>query len=278
MNAALWKKAFSDSWFQLLVTSVLLVLFAWLFVWLMSLFPLGGWPRLLQWLPRSIQGFLRSWLGIELAQMASLAGRLSFLYLHVVTHLLLLSWAVGLGSDVVVGGIADGTLEFILTLPVRRVWVVVVPAVVTTLGTAVLAASLWAGTWLGLATVTLEEELSIGIFLPGAVNLFAMAFCVTGVTTLFSSCDHNRWRTIGLTVLFFVVSAILKLIARLWAPGAWLRYFCFLNTFEPHQLILMGEDAWAASITYNAPLLAVGLAAYVAAAIILTRRDIPVPR
>ena len=48
-----------------------------------------------------------------------------------------------------------------------------------------------------------------------------MAFYVTGVTTLFSSCDHNRWLTIGLTV---------------------------------------------------------GLAGCVAAAIILTRRDIPVPR
>ncbi len=278
MNAALWKKAFSDSWFQLLVTSVLLVLFAWLFVWLMSLFPLGGWTRILQWLPQGIQGFLRSWLGIELVDMASVAGRLSFLYLHVVTHLLLLSWAVGRGSDVVAGGIADGTLEFILTLPVRRVWVVVVPAIVATLGTAVLAASLWAGTWLGLATVTLEEEPSIWIFLPGAVNVFAMAFCVTGVTTLFSSCDKNRWRTIGLAVGFFVVSTILKLIARLWEPGAWLRYFSFLTTFEPHQLILMREEAWSASFAYNAPLLGVGLAAYLAAAIILTWRDIPVPR
>jgi hypothetical protein len=278
MNAALWKKAFSDSWFQLLVTGVLLVSFAWLFVWLMSLFPLGGWTRLFEWLPRGIQGFLRSWLGIELAEMASLAGRLSFLYLHVVTHILFLSWAVGRGSDVVAGGIADGTLEFILTLPVRRVWVLVVPGIVTALGTAVLAASLWAGTWLGLATVTLEEELSIWIFLPGAVNIFAMAFCVTGLTTLFSSCDHNRWRTIGLTVGLFVVTTILKLVSRLWAPGAWLKYFCFLSTFEPHRLILTREDIWSASIAYNAPLLSVGLAAYVAAAIILTWRDIPVPR
>ena len=278
MNAALWKKAFSDSWFQLLVTSVLLVLFAWLYVRLMSLFPLGSWTRMLQWLPQGIRGFLHRWLGIELVDMASMAGRISFLYIHGVTHLLILSWAVGRGSHVISGGIADGTLEFILTLPVRRVWVLVVPAIVSALGTAVLAAALWAGTWLGLATVTLEESLSIWIFLPGAVNLAAMAFCLTGVTTLLSSFDQNRWRTIGLAVGFFVVSTIVKLIARIWEPGAWLRYLSCLTTFEPHQLILMRDGAWSASIAYNAPMLGVGLAAYVAAAIILTWRDIPVPR
>ena len=278
MNAAIWKKAVSDARLHLVVTSVLLALFAWLFVWLTSLFPLGAWTRILQWLPAGIQGFLRAWLGVELVDMASLAGRISFLYLHVVTVLLFLTWAVGRGSEVVSGGIADGTMELILTLPVRRVWVLIAPAIVSTLGAAVLAASVWVGTWLGLTTVELEEDLSVWLFLPGAVNLFAMAFCMTGVTTLFSSWDRDRWRTIWLAVGFFVVSAIVKLISRMWAPGAWLKYLSFLTTFEPQQLILMREDAWSASIRYNVPLLVVGLVAYAAAATIFTRRDIPVPR
>jgi ABC-2 type transport system permease protein len=278
MNLALWKKAVSDSWLQLAITSVLLVLFAWLFVWLTSLFSVGAWTRLVQWLPGGIQNFIRAWLGVELPDLASTTGRISFLYLHVVTVMLFLSWAVGRGSDVVSGGIASGTLELILTLPVRRVWVLAVPAIVSTLGAIVLAAAIWAGTWLGLTTVELEEKLSAWAFLPGAVNLFAMAFCLGGVTTLLSSCDHDRWRTIWLAVGFFVVSAIVKLVSRMWEPGAWLKYLSFLSTFEPQQLILMKGNAWSASISYNAPLLAVGLACYVAAAIVFTWRDIPVPR
>jgi len=278
MNAAIWKKAVRDARLHLVLTSVLLALFAWLFVWLTSLFPLGAWASMLQLLPPGIQGFLRAWLGVELVQMASLAGRISFLYLHVVTVLLFLTWALARGSEVVSGGISDGTMELILTLPIRRVWVLVAPAVVSTLGTAVLAASVWGGTWLGLSTVELEQDLSAWLFLPGAVNLFAMAFCMTGVTTLLSSWDRNRWRTIWLAVGFFVISAIVKLISRMWAPGAWLKYLSFLTTFEPQQLILMREKAWSASIGYNVPLLAVGLLAYVAAAIIFVRRDIPVPR
>ena len=278
MNPALWKKACSDAWVQLLITSVLLALFAWLFVWLMSLFSAGAWTRLFHWLPEGIQDFLHNWLRVEVVDLASVAGRISFVYLHMVTVLLFLGWAVGRGSDTVSGGIANGTMELILPLPVRRVWVLVVPAVVSTLGAVVLAAAIWGGTWLGLTTVELEENLSIWLFLPGAVNLFAMTFCLGGVTTLLSSWDHDRWRTIWLAVGFFVVSTILKLVSRLWEPGAWLGYFSFLTTFEPQQLILMREEAWSASIGYNVPLLVVGLAGYVAAAVIFTWRDIPVPR
>ena len=51
-----------------------------------------------------------------------------------------------------------------------------------------------------------------------------------------------------------------------------------ISRFEPQQLILMREEAWSASVWYDGPLLAVGLAGYVAAAIIFTCRDIPVPR
>ena len=36
MNYALWKKAVSDAWLTLAVSSALLILFCWLFVWLMA--------------------------------------------------------------------------------------------------------------------------------------------------------------------------------------------------------------------------------------------------
>jgi ABC-2 type transport system permease protein len=278
MNPALWKKAVTDARLQFLLTGLLLCLFAWLYVWLSSLVPLGSLTEILRWLPVPFQGFLRSWLGVELADMASPAGRVAFLYIHVVTVLLSISWAVGRGSSTVSGSISDGTMEFIVTLPVRRLWVIVVPAVVSTLGAALLALSVWLGIWIGFLTVRLEQELSIWLFLPGSVNLFAMTFCLTGVATMFSSCDRDRWRTIWLTVGFFVLSTIVKLVARMWTPGAWLRYFTFLNLFEPQQIVLMRDDAWRASLAYNLPLLALGLLCYLIAIIIFSWRDIPIPR
>jgi ABC-2 type transport system permease protein len=274
MNRAIWKKAFSDAWVQLAVSSLLLLLFGWLFVWLTSLFKLGLWANFLNMLP----DFVQQLMGVPLADLATLQGRLSFLYTHVITLLLFIGWSVGRGSDAVSGGIANGTLELVLTLPVRRVTVLAVPSVVATLGAAVLAASLWLGTLAGLSTVTLESDVSIWAFLPGAVNLFAMAFCLAGVATLLSSCDHDRWRTIWVSGGFFVVSAIIKMVARLWESGAWLKYLSFLTAFEPQQLILRREGVWSASLWHNGPLLVLGLIAYVAATFVFCRRDIPVPR
>ena len=43
MNRALWRKAVADAWPSLAISSVLLLLFCWAFVWLMSLFDTGAW-------------------------------------------------------------------------------------------------------------------------------------------------------------------------------------------------------------------------------------------
>jgi len=61
MNLALWKKAVSDAWLTLAVSSVLLILFCWLFVWLMSLFDIGAWSRLLDLLPEDGLAISRFW-------------------------------------------------------------------------------------------------------------------------------------------------------------------------------------------------------------------------
>jgi ABC-2 type transport system permease protein len=272
MNRAVWSKAFRDAWLQLVVSSVLLILFGWCFVWLTSLFKPSAISAILNLLPK----FVEPLLGVPLAKLASTAGRVSVLYVHVVTLLICLGWAVGRGSDVVSGEISRGTMDLLATLPVRRFAIVLASAVVTALGAAVLACSIWGGSCLGMGTVTLAERIVPGQFLPGVLNLFCMTFCVAGLTALVSAWDRSRWRTILVVGGFFAASSIVKLIARLWEPGAWLRYLSFLTPFEPQKLILLDPQiarpmAWH----YNAALLGLGLAAYVGAAIVFSRRDIP---
>ena len=272
VNCAVWHKAFRDAWLQLVVSSVLLILFGWCFVWLTSLFKPSAISTILSLLPK----FVEPMLGVPLAKLASTAGRVSVLYVHVVTILVCLGWAVGRGSDVVSGEISRGTMDLLATLPVRRFAIVFASAVVTALGAAVLACSIWGGSCLGMSTVTLAERIVPGQFLPGVLNLFSMTFCVAGLTALVSAWDRSRWRTILVAGGFFAVSSIVKLIARLWEPGAWLRYLSCLTPFEPQKLILLDPEitrpmAWH----YNATLLGLGLAAYVGAAIIFSRRDIP---
>jgi len=140
----------------------------------------------------------------------------------------------------------------------------------------VLAVSIWAGSLVGMRVVTLPETVPPVRFLPGVVNLFSMTFCLAGVTSLISSWDRSRWRTILVAGGLFAVSSVVKMIARLWAPGAWLKYLSLLTAFEPQKLILLEPDvtrtmAWQ----YDGALLGLGLGAYVLAAIVFSRRDIP---
>ena len=137
MNLALWKKAVSDAWLTLVVSSVLPILFCWVFVWLMSFFDVGKWSGLLNLMPNFVQPML----GMPLAKLASPAGQLSILFAHLVTILVCVGWAVGRGSDSISGEIGRGTMDLLLSLPVWRFSVMAVPAVVAAVGAAVLAAS-----------------------------------------------------------------------------------------------------------------------------------------
>ncbi len=271
MNSALWRKAFRDAWLQLAVSSALLVLFGWCFVWLTSLFQPGMITAILDYLP----SFVETLVGVPLAKLATPLGRISVLYVHLVTLLVCLGWAVGRGSDVVSGEISRGTMDLLATLPVRRYWVVVSSGAVTGLGAAVLAVSIWAGSLVGMHVVTLPEAVPAASFLPGVLNLFSMTFCLAGITALISSWDRSRWRTILAAGGLFAVSSVVKMIARLWTPGAWLKYLSFLTAFEPQKLILLDPEvtrtmAW----WYDGALLGLGLGAYVLAAIVFSRRDI----
>ena len=272
MNRALWRKAIRDAWVQLAASSVLLLLFGWCFVWLMSLFRPGAVSMILDLLPK----FVEPLVGVPLAKLATTTGRISVLYVHLVTILVCVGWAVGRGSDVVSGEISRGTMDLLATLPVRRYWVIVASAAVTALGTAVLALSIWAGSVLGIATVSLPDAVEPRWFLPGVLNLFSMTFCLAGITALVSAWDRNRWRTALLAGGLFVVSSIVKMIARLWTRGEWLKYLSLLTAFEPQQLILLEPEATRSMAwRYNGALLGLGLAAYVLAAIVFSRRDIP---
>jgi len=272
MNAALWRKAIRDAWVQLAVSSLLLVLFGWCFVWLTSLFRPGAITAILDYLP----SFVETLLGVPLSKLATTTGRISVLYVHLVTLLICLGWAIGRGSDVVSGEISRGTMDLLATLPVHRWAVVAVSATVTAFGTVVLVGSLWLGSLLGLHTAPLPDRVVPRQFLPGALNLSSMVFCLAGITALVSAADRSRWRTILTAGGFFAVSSVIKMISRLWTPGEWLKYLSFLTAFEPQQLILMDSDApHSMAWSYDGTLLALGLGTYALAALVFSRRDLP---
>ena len=190
-----------------------------------------------------LPNFVQPLLGVPIADLATATGQISFLYVHVITLLVCIGWAVGRGSASISGEITRGTMDLILPLPVYRVTVMVVPAVVASVGAVVLALAVWVGSMLGLMTFTLSGEVSRTALLQGVWNLAAMTFCLTGVATFISSWSRDRWRAISWAGGFFVVSLIIKVIWRMWSEGDWLKYLTFLSAYRPQELILGSSES-----------------------------------
>lgn len=266
-------KAVRDSLPQLVVSCALLFLFSWLFVWLTSLINMGLWATFFDMLP----AFVQKLMPVSPKILITPAGRVSFLFVHIVPMLIIIGWSIGRSSQIVSGEIASGRYEVLLTLPVHRYLWVVVPAVVISLGAVLMAGSMWLGLWIATMTVRLPEKLQLAKFLPGLANVATLSVALSGITAAISAFLSNRWNTIGIAAVILVVSMVVKLVARLWPPGDWMKYLSFLTLFEPQELIF-SDGATRMAIAYNAGLLAVGVVGFVVAAVALSLRDIPVSR
>jgi ABC-2 type transport system permease protein len=214
-----------------------------------------------------------------MSDIATPAGRVGLAYVDPVAIIAATAWGIARGSDAVSGQLGRGTMEMLLAQPVRRLSVLAVQAAVTSFGAFLLGLHSWLGTCMGLRTVTLPGDvpISAALYVPAAANLAGLAFFMAGFTTMLSAFDRYRWRTIGLAAGFYVVSLILKLIARM-APG-WERliYASFLGAFEPLLFVNHPDDGWRLALEYLAVLVGLGLAGYVVAAIVFCRRDLPAP-
>ncbi len=276
-NRALWRKAIVDARALLIASMILMFAFNWIYVWITSQIRLGALAQIIRELPKAIQNLS----GVPIDQVATVPGRIAVAYIDQVVLLTTGVWGIARGSDVVSGEINRGTMEMLVSQPVSRFSILWSQSVVTVAGAALIAGSAWLGTCAGIGTVALEQPVSPKVFVPAALNVFALTFFLAGVSTLASSRDQYRWRTIGLMGGFFVIGLIVKVLSRTVPDLSWLRYFTFFGAFEPQQMVTaMVESpasAWTLSLQYDGVLLGLGMASFIAASIIFCRRDLPAP-
>lgn len=272
MKWVLWSKAWHDCWPLLVSLGLLLFGFNWLYVWMSSLVELGALAVFLSALPQAFEQMI----GVPFSKVATPTGRIAVAYIDPIVIFSAVAWGIARGSDAIAGELGRGTLEMLLAQPVRRTALVVAHAVVSTLGAALLALCTLLGTWVGLATVPLSGHVAARDFLPGVLNLFGLMVCLGGMSTLASSWETLRWRAIGVVTGVYVVSLILKIVARMVPWLDWLMYATFLGAFEPQSLVISPADAWQRLWTMNGILLGLGVAGYILAAVIFERRDLPV--
>ena len=129
---------------------------------------------------------------------------------------------------------------------------------------------------------------------PAAVNFFALGFFLAGLSTFFSSWDRYRWRTIGIVAAIYVVQIIMKIVGLAADSTRWLLNWTFFSAYEPERFVSMAVHspgtAWSfwledaegrfvelGPLSYDLLLVGMGVAAYVLAAWVFRRRDLPAP-
>jgi ABC-2 type transport system permease protein len=150
--------------------------------------------------------------------------------------------------------------------------------------------------------VPMSSQVDMKLFVPSAFNLFCLGFFLAGLSTWFSSFDRYRWRTLGLTVAFFVLSIVAKVVgvALIKSESPWLakfsniRWLSIFTAYEPQKLVEYGmrretflwtfvdwsDSPWHIEfgpVAWYAVLISFGLIFYAAAIATFNRRDLPAP-
>jgi ABC-2 type transport system permease protein len=299
--------------------AVALFAFAWVRVWVVSLLDMGQFSAILEQL-REFEKFAP----ISFDALFTYQGRVGMTFDEPIVILCTVVWCISRGSDVVSGELGRGTMEMLLAQPISRAKLLWSHAAVAIGGLCLLCLAVWAGIAVGVSVTTVDETVPpptvevpfFGWNLPMQVgdpatesfplservdrwayasatfNLFAFGFFLLGLSTLLSSLDRYRWRTIGGVMAIYVVQLVMFGLGKAAEALNWLQGWSFFNLYRPQKLIqLVAEGDHAAAWSVQSPmpdsllpplvcsllLLGMGGVFYAIACIVFSRRDLPAP-
>jgi ABC-2 type transport system permease protein len=242
---------------------------------------------------------------------------LSVGYVHPLVQTIFCIWAVGRASGALAGELDRGTMELLLAQPLSRARLVLAHFCTDLVVIPVLCLSLWAGTCLGnwlVGQITpqppdvkppealysleigslkytvkgafpevREDEaaqrqrlrVDLAAFGPSLWAVGGLLFAISGYTMFLSACGRFRWRVLGLAVLLTLLQFLINVVGQMWDVLEPLRPWTIFYYYQPQDLIL-GRPLTAV-LPSLAVLYGVGLAGYLLALWVFTRRDLPAP-
>jgi ABC-2 type transport system permease protein len=273
-NTAIWRRAWGDQRALVLSLTALWAAFPWIYLWLSAQITMSAFQDVLL---RAIPQEWQKLSGVPFAEVATPAGRVALAFVDPVIVLAATVWGITRGSDAVSGPLERGTMEMVLASPIRRTAVFVTQALAATGGAALLCGVLLVSVWTAVASGPWADRVEPARFVPAVANVFGLMVCLAGLAALCSAAGSHRSRAIGILCGFYVVSLLAKLVGRLSERLEWVGWLSVFNAYEPQRLVSGQPDAWWLLGRYDAVLLGIGLAAFVAGGIVFARRDLPAP-
>lgn len=278
MFRALAIRSFRDGLTLLASCCALMFGFIWLRLWIVAQM---DFKEAIGMFTKVIPEFIEKLLPVPIEVIATIEGRVSFSYEELPVILLVALWTVARGSECLAGRLGDGTMEMLLSQPVRRLTLMMSHVAVTAGGVGLIALSAWLATAVGIATINFDEPTSPTVYFPAAANLCTLGLFMAGVATLASALGRSRAHAVAIFVAFYVVEFTCKILGLIASKMAWLKQLSFLSAYEPTLLTigLQNEPAEYGPIfwQYNGLLTGLGVVALAVAATRFCYRDVPAP-
>ena len=316
MNRMLLRKYIGEAILLWCVCALALFAFAWVRVWVSGLFEFGEVQEILDRFRR-----FERFSPIPFDQLASYEGRVGMTFDEPLVLLCILVWGIARGSDVVSGEIGRGTMEILLAQPISRWNILWTHGLVAVAGLTGLVLAHWGGLWCGVQTTTvlekprpimidlplipwsiplpmesyeplsvpLRERIDAGLYLAASINLFSLGFFVLAMSTLASSWERWRWRSIGIVVGVHAFQTVLFGLSRADPQLSGLRFFTYCSCYCPQFLTQVAShselgEVWnlksanqLGPMAFPLFLLAFGIFMYTVSGMIFNRRSIPPP-
>ena len=319
IHRVLIRKYISQSALLFCSCGAALFAFAWVRVWVVSLLDMGQFETILDQF-REFEKFAP----VEFDTLFTYPGRVGMTYDEPIVILCTVIWCITRGSDVVSGELGRGTLEMLLAQPIRRTTLLWSHATVSVAGLMLLCLLVWAGVGVGVYATTVNESVApptfqipiLNLELPLSVDepetfevplrdrvdvrtyaastfhLFAFGFFLLGLTSMFSTFDRYRWRTVGTVVGIYVLQLVMFGLGKAAERLDWLLSFTFFSCYKPQKMTSMVTadglaapwsvtspipDAALPPLVYPLILIGLGICFYTVAARSFRGRDLPAP-
>lgn len=268
LDRALRRKYFFESWSLWLAIATGISIFCWVRVRVVGNFDTSKFRQIVDLLPKDWRKFS----SVDFDWLVSYTGRTALTLDEPMLLMLICSWVIVRGSDVVSGELSRGTMEMLLSQPLSRAKVWWTHATLTLVGMVGLVGVAWLFMSIGIWTTSVEEtsymELDLGVaqlpltfaepvtqtvrmsdhvnpmlFLPGIINLFSLCFFLGGFSAWCSSIDRFRWRTLGVIVGFFFLQSGMKVLALASESLSWIRFLTVFGYYEPGGSVEIAQQS-----------------------------------
>lgn len=237
-------------------------MFTWVRIWTVSQFELSGFLPLID----QFKVFER-FSPVPLSQFLTYEGIIGLSFAEPILILCVLTWSISRGTDVVSGELNRGTMEMLLSQPVRRSQLIFAHAIVSTTGLSILCLAAYVGIVAGVYTnstpvthypesinlmginvtpiwsepikemTPLDELVDIRYYIAPSINLFSLGFFIMALSVLVSSLDQYRWRSIGIVIGIYILQALLFGLGKSTAMTKFLLFFTFLSAYQPDWMV-----------------------------------------